>query len=228
MNEDNYSVYQGVEPPKLYKDNPELLNEVFNQKQTFNNWIPETVSTNIDFGINNPFENEGYKFIIFNNYSIPQKAKQEKPIQFGKSKQEYINFITPYLHEALENNGIDADKWTPVLVAQTALESGWGNEFSRKNNNFAGIKGKGSGNVTTKEWSPSKGYYTITDSFKKFNSVEEFADEYVKKLKNKFKAFEGSPSYFSANIRKRGYFTAPASTYQNNLNIILKQIKYAT
>lgn len=131
-----------------------------------------------------------------------------------------------YLHTALENNGINGDMWAPVLVAQTSIESNWGNEFSRKNNNFAGIKGKGSGLVETREWDPKKGYYTIRDSFKSYPSVEAFADDYVKRLKNRFKAFDGTPEEFSKNIRSRGYFTAKLEDYQrmmnNRLNDVIK------
>lgn len=142
--------------------------------------------------------------------------------------EDYAKTMYQYLYQALEDNGIDGATWAPILTAHTSIESGWGNKFSRENNNFGGIKGKGSAVVSTKEWSPSKGYYTIKDTFKSYPSIQAFADDYVKKLKNKFKAFDGTPADYLRNIRKHGYFTASLSDYQrifngrlNNVNKLL-------
>lgn len=152
---------------------------------------------------------------------------QASTIQFG-SNRDYAQTMYQYLYDALENNGIDGSTWAPILTAHTSIESGWGNKFSRENNNFGGIKGKGSKTVSTREWSPTKGYYTIKDTFKSYPSVEAFADDYVKMLKNKFKAFDGTPGDYLRNIRKHGYFTASLSDYQrifngrlNNINTLL-------
>lgn len=134
------------------------------------------------------------------------------------NKQDYAKTMYQYLYQALEDNGIDGDTWAPILTAHTSIESGWGNKFSRENNNFGGIKGKGSRVVSTKEWSPSRGYYTIKDTFKSYPSIQAFADDYVKKLKNKFKAFDGTPADYLRNIRRNGYFTASLSDYQRIFN----------
>ena len=133
-------------------------------------------------------------------------------------KGDYAKTMYQYLYQALEDNGIDGDTWAPILTAHTSIESGWGNKFSRENNNFGGIKGKGSKVVSTKEWSPSRGYYTIKDTFKSYPSIQAFADDYVKKLKNRFKAFDGTPSDYLRNIKKNGYFTASLSDYQRIFN----------
>lgn len=158
---------------------------------------------------------------LSSNVPTTQKPKQ---ITSFKDKKDYAKTMYQYLHKALEDNGISGDTWAPILTAQTAFESGWGNKFSRENNNFAGIKGKGSGLVTTKEWSPSRGYYTIKSSFKSYPSIQDFADDYVKKLKNKFNAFNGTPSDYLRNIRNKGYFTASLSDYSRSFNSILKTI----
>lgn len=152
---------------------------------------------------------------------------QANTISFGSNK-DYAKTMYQYLYRALEDNGIDGSTWAPILTAHTSIESGWGNKFSRENNNFGGIKGKGSRVVSTREWSPTKGYYTIKDTFKSYPSIEAFADDYVKKLKNKFKAFDGAPGDYLKNIRKHGYFTASLADYQrmfngrlNNINTLL-------
>ena len=46
--------------------------------------------------------------------------------------------------------------------------------------------------VKTKEYSPERGYYTINDSFKSYASIDDFANDYVKILKN-MGAFNGTP-----------------------------------
>lgn len=141
-----------------------------------------------------------------------------------KNNKDYAKTMYQHLYTALENNGIDGSTWAPILTAHTSIESGWGNKFSREINNFGGIKGKGSRVVSTKEWSPSRGYYTIKDTFKSYPSIQAFADDYVKRLKNQFKAFDGSPADYLRNIRKHGYFTASLSEYQRLLDGRLQNI----
>lgn len=155
--------------------------------------------------------------------NVPTMQKSKKITSF-KNKKDYAKTMYQYLYKALEDNGINGSIWAPMLTAQTALESGWRNKFSRETNNFAGIKGKGSGIVNTKEWSPSKGYYTIKSSFKSYPSIKDFADDYVKKLKNRFNAFQGTPSEYLKNIRNKGYFTANLNDYSKSFNRILKDI----
>lgn len=141
-----------------------------------------------------------------------------------RDNRDYAKTMYKHLHKALENNGIDGDTWAPILTAHTSIESGWGNKFSRENNNFGGIKGRGSKTVSTREWSPSRGYYTIQDTFKSYPSIQAFADDYVKKLKNRFKAFDETPADYLKNIREHGYFTANLSDYQRMLNSRLKSV----
>ena len=142
-----------------------------------------------------------------------RRVSKEEPTKKGFAKTMYR-----YLYQALENNGLDGKVWAPILTAHTSIESNWGNQFSRKNNNYAGIKGKGSSVVGTKEWSPQRGYYTVKDSFKSYPSIAAFADDFVKRLKNKFRAFDGTPQQYVSNIRKHGYFTDSLSHYQGMMN----------
>lgn len=157
--------------------------------------------------------------------TMPAKRTQTPTITASFStRKDYAKTMYQYLYKALENNGIDGSTWAPILTAHTSIESGWGNEFSRENNNFGGIKGKGSRAVATKEWSPSRGYYTITDTFKSYPSIQAFADDYVKMLKNKFGAFDGTTDDYLRNIRKHGYFTAALSDYKKIFDGRLKNI----
>ena len=155
--------------------------------------------------------------------SKQQKVSAPKvTTQFG-SRKDFVNTLYSHLYKALQKNGIDAKTWAPILTAHTSIESGWGNEFSRKNNNFGGIKGKGSGMVKTREYSPERGYYTINDSFKSYASIDDFANDYVKILKN-MGAFNGTPDQYLANLKKHRYFTARLEDYQKMFNSILRTV----
>lgn len=210
-----FSVYEHTEPPPIitheYKD---MLNQFYYPV------IPNETSDKQDEP--NP-EERMLQWITTTYFSdVPQKPKV--PESF-KSRAEYVQTMSPYISQALEANGLDAALWTPVVVAQTAVESGWGNEFSRRNHNYAGIKGKGSGKVNTKEYDPEIGeYYTIQDEFKKYNSIEDFADDFVKRLKNKFNAFNDSPEEYVQNIKNKGYFTAPLHDYQKLIDSTLQEV----
>lgn len=236
-----FTTYQAVESPPIVDPDTKLVEENYNEFMRFD--YPTKNSTEIAPMIfpSDPFEVQTDTPVVFDTYKTPDQLIEtsvktddseqilQLPIknttitQFD-GKNGYVKNMYQYLYQALENNGIDGKTWAPILVAHTSIESGWGNKFSRENNNFGGIKGKGSKVVSTKEWSPSKGYYTIKDSFKSYPSIQAFADDYVKKLKNKFKAFNGTPADYLRNIRKHGYFTASLSDYQRIFNGRLKEV----
>lgn len=231
---DYFSLYEATDPPpiitkgyqKIKDSYINYLNYVSSIQPVSNHEIKEDV---LEIETEPPkYEQKQNTYSYTPSVSNPisgrvQQSLSKNHTQFT-DKKDYVKTMYRYLHTALENNGIDGDMWAPVLVAQTSIESNWGNEFSRKNNNFAGIKGKGSGLVETKEWDPKKGYYTIKDSFKSYPSIEAFADDYVKRLKNRFKAFDGTPEEFSKNIRSRGYFTARLEDYQRMMDSRLNSV----
>lgn len=163
---------------------------------------------------------------ISTNYT--QKVSVKKPATSFKSKDDYVKYLFPHIYKALQNHGLNADLWTPILIAQTAVETGWGNKWSVQNNNYAGMKaGKNdpkTEKVATKEYINGK-YSVIRDSFIKFPSVQAFADRFVERLKNKFNAFKGGPSEYLSNIKSKGYFTAPLSDYSKIFNVCLKTVK---
>lgn len=170
-------------------------------------------------------EAKGKKYgVVEELLTNPSAIKSIRRVRKMDTKKEYTQTMYQYLYKALQDNGIDGRTWAPILVAHTSIESNWGNNFSKKHNNFAGIKGKGSGAVYTKEWSPEKGYHTIKDSFKSYASIEDFADDYVKKLKTKFKAFDSTPTEYLANIKKQGYFTDTLEHYSDMMSSRLKTV----
>ena len=101
---------------------------------------------------------------VFSEYNLPTKLQNEKPeaVKYTDTKEEiskdelekkpinaFINGLRPIISDTLRNRGIDT-KRTDYLVAQAALESGWGKSESGKFN-LSGIKGKGT-TRSTKEY----------------------------------------------------------------------------
>lgn len=194
--------YETMDIPELEEDN---INDVFSPYSYLKSHIP--IEENIEEDIEDPIEDT--------------KTTNWIP----KSREDYINIMEKALRNALINNDINPEIWTNYLLAQTALESNWGkSSISTKYNNYGGIKGTGSSSVSTREYSPQKGYYSTHSSFKSFNSVEDFADYFVKILRDKFKAFSTTPGEYLKNIRKHGYFTAPLNDYSRTFNSILNSI----
>lgn len=194
--------YETMDIPELEEDN---INDVFSPYSYLKSHIP--IEEDIEEDIEDPIEDT--------------KTTNWIP----KSREDYINIMGKALRNALNNNNINPEIWTNYLLAQTALESNWGkSSISTKYNNYGGIKGNGSGSVSTREYSPQRGYYSTHSSFKSFNSVEDFADYFVKTLRDKFKAFSTTPGEYLKNIRKHGYFTAPLNDYSRTFNSILNSI----
>lgn len=194
--------YETMDIPELEEDN---INDVFSPYSYLKSHIP--IEEDIEEDIEDPIEDT--------------KTTNWIP----KSREDYINIMGKALRNALINNNINPEIWTNYLLAQTALESNWGkSSISTKYNNYGGIKGTGSGSVSTREYSPQRGYYSTHSSFKSFNSVEDFADYFVKTLRDKFKAFSTTPGEYLKNIRNHGYFTAPLNDYSKTFNSILNSI----
>ncbi len=136
-----------------------------------------------------------------------------------KSKEEFVNTFKPLIETELTKQGVDLS-YTNLILSQMALESAWGSKPSGKNN-FAGIKGSTGKELTTKEYINGR-LVTVRDTFKNFDSIEDFVTYYIDRLKNKFNAFnEGD---FLSNIKSKGYFTLPLNQYRQTFNLVLHNI----
>ena len=139
-----------------------------------------------------------------------------------KDRQDYIDTMGDAIYKALKDNGISTD-WTDYLVAQTALESAWGkSSISIDNNNYGGIKGKGV-KAKTKEYNGE--YYSTDSEFKSYNTLEDFANDYVRLLRDKYDIFNSDPKKFTRVLKDKGYYTAPYSDYTKLFNGVLTMIK---
>lgn len=103
-------------------------------------------------------------------------------------------------------------KFPELVAAQAALESGWGEHLSGKNNYF-GIKGSPGTVVTTQEWTGSQ-YITIKDEFKDFDSAYECVQHLVTQWYKDYRGYEGVNRAKSADeaaelLKSEGYATDP-------------------
>lgn len=143
----------------------------------------------------------------------------ETNTEFTDAKDFTKQMIDVY-SKALQQRGLDPE-FAKYIVAQDGLESGWGRHQSGKNN-FGGIKGKGTSNQT-KEWDGSK-MVTITDSFRDFNSLEDYVNYKIDLVGNKrYNVFAYSPEEYFDRVKAGGYATDP--NYVNKMNSVLKTVE---
>lgn len=177
---------------------------------------------------------------VFSEYNLPTKLQNEEPLPIAikavdtkeertKTESEkkpvkqnaFINGLRPIIEQTLKRRGLDT-KWTDHLVAQAALESGWGKSESGKFN-LSGIKGKGS-EKNTKEYINGKMVNT-RDSFRDYKDYNDWADNYINLLSNKRygKAWTLSEDQFMPYIINAGYATDP--NYISKYNKVLAEVK---
>jgi hypothetical protein len=103
-------------------------------------------------------------------------------------------------------------KFPELVAAQAALESGWGEHLSGKNNYF-GIKGSPGTVVTTQEWNGSR-YITIKDEFKDFDSPLDCVRHLVTQWYKDYRGYQGvnradTREEAAELLKQEGYATDP-------------------
>lgn len=147
-------------------------------------------------------------------------SKQTSPSSF-KGKDEFKATMLPIYERVLSQMGLNT-AYAKALVAQDGLESAWGAKPSGKFN-FGGIKGKGSVK-RTREVINGKDIY-INDSFRDFESLEDYAKYKISLLNNnRYKAFTGDIIGFADRVAKGGYATDPK--YADTLKRIIASAKH--
>ncbi|MBL4743188.1 MAG: flagellar assembly peptidoglycan hydrolase FlgJ [Cycloclasticus sp.] len=158
-----------------------------------------------------------------------QKTDVSKTVSSIKSPEEFINKMWPQAQQAAKELGVDAK----VLLAQSALETGWGKHIMQtkegeSSHNLFGIKashgweGK-TVSVQTVEYEngiASKRQAT----FRAYDSYEDSFNDYVQFLKQNPRyqqalAATDSNEGFVKGLQKAGYATDPA--YANKILSIL-------
>lgn len=136
--------------------------------------------------------------------SAPESTPSTSP------KASFVSSVLPYAQASAAKSGLPVE----LVLAQAALESGWGK--SAKGNNYFGIKAHGYGGKTqsvgTHEYEGGK-RVNITDSFRAYDSPEQSFDDHADFLRSnrRYKpVFEARDGIEAARaLQKAGYATDP-------------------
>lgn len=136
----------------------------------------------------------------------PTSAQAAEHNNLQKTNNAFLNKILPDAYDLANKN----DLYASVMMAQAALESGYGSSrlSQAPYNNLFGIKGSYKGQSTrmnTLEDDGHGNYYQIKDSFKKYPSYRESLQDYVTTLK---KGPSWNPNYY------KGAFKSQTNSYR--------------
>lgn len=130
-------------------------------------------------------------------------------VRFSGSRQQFIDALMPAAVEASRRTGVDPR----IIVAQAALESGWGKKAP--GNNFFGIKshGQGGGQTFTTHEVINGRRVKIRDSFRRYGSADEsvagYADFILRNQRyTAFRQARGLDAQLGA-LQASGYATDP-------------------
>lgn len=141
-----------------------------------------------------------------------------QPVKY-KGKKEFIDAMLPYATAAGKRLNVDPY----MIIAQSALETGWGKHAP--NFNYFGIKGKG-GVQSTKEFLNGK-WVTVNSAFKGYKNMEDSVNGYadfIIKNPRYAKALQTKDAYaYLQAIKDAGYATDP--TYVDKVSGIYRTIK---
>ena len=161
-------------------------------------------------------------------------------VEASTAATQFLRNIIP----AAQNVARGKDIYTSVMIAQAALESGWGTSALSKapNHNLFGVKGSYNGqsvNMQTLEDSGGQNFYSIQADFRKYPSYQESLEDYADKIVN---GISGAPLFYSGAWKSKtnsyqdatAYLTGRYATdtaYGAKLNRIIEQFgltKYDT
>ncbi len=145
-----------------------------------------------------------------------------------ESQEEFVEKMMPYAIKAVEGLGFNP----LVLVAQAALETGWGRHVP-SGNNYYGIKAnkswKGeSEKLSSPEFENGK-FVNEVSAFRKYKGVLESMKDYISFIKenprySKAKDKSYSPDEYFEEIQRAGYATDP--NYADKLKNISRKIAF--
>lgn len=164
--------------------------------------------------------------------AISVNGVQSSQTRFSSAK-EFMAVMLPMAERAAQKIGVDAH----VLVAQAALETGWGKSIIKQADgsssyNLFGIKSHGvwqgeSAKVTTTEYRNGQAVREKA-SFRSYDSYEESFNDYVEFLQANGRYQQalsktGNGEQFARELQRAGYATDPL--YANKINQIARKLK---
>lgn len=193
-----------------------------------NDWIPaQTAST----------ASKGQGLSLGNSDALTGRRIAQPPLAPGKaafsSPQEFVATMLPMAEAAAEKIGVDPR----YLVAQAALETGWGKSIIRtrdgdSSHNLFGIKSHGSwegesARVLTTEYKGGKAVKEAA-SFRAYDSYAQSFDDYVSFLQNNGRYEKAlnvteNPERFVKELQQAGYATDP--NYARKISQIARKMQ---
>jgi peptidoglycan hydrolase FlgJ len=145
----------------------------------------------------------------------PELLEDEEPVGEGKiytDKNEFISDMMDAYTKELSSRGIDTN-YAKYLVAQDALESGWGKSKLSKHYNFGGVKASADSTkvaMKTHEYDKNNTRYEKTSDFRTFKNLADYVKYKVSLLSgDRYKAFIGDIAKFYDRVAAGGYATDP-------------------
>jgi flagellum-specific peptidoglycan hydrolase FlgJ len=155
-----------------------------------------------------------------NEARLKREAEEKARIyKTPESPEDFIEYIKDYAVKTQDETGIPAS----VMIAQAALETGWGRQVHGYN--FFGIKSpsKSGRFLKTHEYEDGK-RVPKRESFKTYTCAEDCFDDYSKVIGSRFEGAmknRTNPEKFARAIHKAGYATDP--NYSRMLTSIINQ-----
>lgn len=125
-------------------------------------------------------------------------------------------YVTKFIDE-LTCPAIDSKALPSIVIAQAAIETGYG-KYSKLGNNIFGIKGRGL-TSKTKEWVNGR-FITITDNFQYFPTLTDAINRHFEII-NRYKFETREYAEWAIKIKAGGYATDP--NYTRKLVYIVKR-----
>ncbi|WP_175651507.1 flagellar assembly peptidoglycan hydrolase FlgJ [Pseudomonas sp. Marseille-P9899] len=176
-------------------------------------------------------------FAAPNSMQVYGRAVAQPPLAPAKkafsSSDEFVSTMLPMAEQAAKRIGIDPR----YLVAQAALETGWGKSVMRSSDgssshNLFGIKATGnwqgdSARAITSEFRDGQ-FVKETAAFRSYDSYQDSFHDLVSLLQNNSRYQEAvksadNPEQFVRELQKAGYATDP--DYASKISQIAKQMK---
>lgn len=198
-----------------------------NQPLAGSDWVPAQANAVAD----------GKPLALGDTDAISGRRVAQPPLAKGKSAfasaAEFVQTMLPLAEEAAQKIGVDAR----YLVAQAALETGWGKSIIRQadgssSHNLFGIKSHGgwqgeSARVLTTEY---KGGEAVQEaaSFRAYDSYRQSFNDYVSFLQGNGRyrealAVTDKPERFVRELQEAGYATDPQ--YARKISQIARQMQ---
>lgn len=228
-------IVKQLNPDKPNYDNHQEIDDYLNRSISTSNAKKPKAAKIEDSTEDRPDENSDLKNLVLTTISLPKQndivniedkkqieksnLKSIQTLPINSTKEQFIQHLLPYAEKAAESLGVDAK----VLVAQAALETGWGksvikNKQGESSHNLFNIKAnkawKGKqtrvstlefeGGVAKKQMAGFRSYTSYEESFNDYVNFIQRNPRYSKAL-----TVVEKPEKYMHELQRAGYATDP-------------------